>query len=159
VDPEWTHARFDLVKGDIRKSEQAWQDCLRLDDALLRVAREAWRIEGVPPGWAYVGLSRLLTSVYRAQSQHGKKHKKDKKDRMQPQVGNLLNYLNPSGMELRIAQACPDLLGVSVPRAQILVDAYGLLFDFASRHGLIADGAAAATRTELARLRAMLAPR
>lgn len=35
---------------------------------------------------------------------------------------------------------------------------FGLLLDFGSRHGLLADGSAAAARTELVRLRGVLAP-
>lgn len=157
ADPEWTRARFELVTCDIRESEQAWQDCLRMYDTLLRVAREAWRVDGIPPGWAFVGLSRLLASVYRAQNQHEMKRKKNKKDRTQPQTGNLLHYLTPSGMEQRIARACPDMLGVNVARARILVEAHTVLLDFAGRHGLVTDGDAAATRTELVRLRGVLA--
>ena len=156
-DPVWARAHFDLVTGDIRESEQAWQDCLRLYDALLRVSREAWRIDGLPSGWVFVGLSRLLESVYRAQNRDEPKRKKNRKGRTESQTDNLLDCLTPSGMEQRIALACPDLLGVNVARAQILVDAHTVLLDFAGRHGLIADGTAAATRTEVARLRGVLA--
>ena len=63
VDPVWARAHFDLVTSDIRESEQAWQDCLRLYDTMLRVSREAWRIDGLPSGWAFVALSRLLEAV------------------------------------------------------------------------------------------------
>ncbi len=157
ADPEWARARFDLVTSDIRESEQAWQDCLRLYDTLLRVSREAWRIDGLPRGWVFVGLSRLLESVYRTQNRDETKRKRNKKSRTESQIGNLLDCLTPSGMEQRIARACPGLLGVNVARAQILVDAHTVLLDFAGRHGLIADGTAAATRTELARLRGILA--
>ena len=155
ADPEWVRAHFDLVTGDIRESEQAWQDCLRLYDTLLLVSREAWRIDGLPRGRAFVGLSRLLESIY--QSRGEGRRKRTRKGRMESRIDNLLDYLTPSGMEQRIARACPGLLGVNAARAQILVDAHGVLLDFAARHGLIADGAAAATRTELARLRGILA--
>ena len=154
-DPEWTRALFDLVTGDIRESEQAWQNCLRLYDTLLRVSREAWRTDGLPPGWAFVALSRLLESVYHARNRNEPKRKKIRKG----QTASLLDYLNPSGMEERIAQACPDLLGVNVERAQILVDAHSVLLDFANRKGLIEDGTAAATRAKLARLSNVLSVR
>lgn len=158
ADPAWTRACFDLVTGDIRESEKAWQDCVRLYDALLRVAREAWRIDGVPPGWAFVGLSRLLESVYRARNRNEMKRSENRKAQKESRARNLLDYLNPAGMEQRIARACPDMLGVSVARAQVLVDAHTVLLDFASRHELLAGGSAAATRTELARLRGVLDP-
>lgn len=158
-DPEWTRALFDLVTGDIRESEQAWQNCLRLYDTLLRVSREAWRIDGLPSGWAFVALSRLLESVYHARNRKKPKRKKIRKGQTASLADNLLDYLNPSGMEERIAQACPDLLGVNVERAQILVDAHSVLLDFANRKGLIEEGTAAATRAELARLSNVLSVR
>ena len=158
-DPAWERAQFDLVTSDIRKSEQAWQQCLRLYDALLRVARETWRIDGIPPGWAFVGLSRLLESVYRAQSRDESKRKDGKKGRTEPRARNLLDCLNPEGMEPRIAWACPDVLGVNVARARILVDAHTVLLDFASRQGFITNDTEAATRAEIVRLHGVLASR
>jgi len=145
-----TRADFALVRGDIRTSDQAWQECLRLYDALIAVARDAWRCEGFPPGCAFLGLSRLLESIYTARAEAEEKGKRKR------QPDNLLDYLNPSGMEARIARNCNDLLGVNVPRARILLDAQEVLLRFASRHQLIADAAAAPTRAELARLRAVL---
>jgi hypothetical protein len=55
-----------------------------------------------------------------------------------------------------MARSCQDLLGVNEPRVRILLDAQEVLLNFASRHQLIADGDAAATRAELARLRSAL---
>ena len=146
----WTRAHFELATGDMRTSDRAWQECLRLYDTLIGVAREAWRCEGFPPGCAYLGLSRLLESVYSALAEAGEKRKKN------PQRNNLLDYLNPGGMESRLARSCRDLLGVNEPRARILLDAQEILLRFAVRHQLIADADAAATRAELARLRGML---
>ena len=124
--------------------------CLRLYDTLIAVARDAWRCEVFPPGCAYLGLSRLLGSVYDARAEAEEKRKKKRRP------DNLLDYLNPAGMEARIARSCDDLLGVNEPRARILLDAQEVLVNFASRHRLIADAAAAASRAELARLRAIL---
>lgn len=146
----WTRAQFDLVTGDIRASDQAWQECLRLYDTLMGVAREAWRCECFPPGCAFLGLSRLLESVYGASAEAGKKRKK------KPKCDNLIDYLNPGGMEARLARSCRDALGVNEPRARILLDAQDVLLRFAVRHRLIADADAAATRAELARLRGVL---
>ncbi len=146
----WTRAHFALVAGDIRISDQAWQECLHLYDTLIGVARDAWRRENFPPGCAFLGLSRLLESIYSARAEAEKKRKK------KPQSDNLLDYLNPGGMEARLARSCQDLLGVNEPQARILLDAQKVLLNFASRHQLIADAAAAATRAELARLRGAL---
>jgi len=151
TDPEWTRAHFDLVTQDIHKKQQAWQDCLRLNDTLLRVAREAWRVDGVSPGWVFVALSRLLSSVYREQDRREAKPN-NKKNR----IRNLLGCLTPSGIEPRIVLTCRGPLGVSAERARIAVDAHTVLLEFASRHALITSGDAAATRTELARVRGAL---
>src|SRR3990172_468954 len=83
----WTRAHFALVVGDIRTGDQAWQECLRLYDTLIAVARDAWRCESFPPGGAFLGLSRLLESVYSARAEAGEKRKKK-----QP-PHNLLHYL------------------------------------------------------------------
>ena len=147
---EWTRAHFARATGDIRTSDQAWQECLSLFDTLIAAARDAWHCENFPPGCAYLGLSRLLESVYSASAEAGGKRKK------QAQRDNLLDCLNPGGMEARLAQSCRDLLGVNEPRAQLLLDAQEVLLNFASRHELITDTSAAATRAELARLRGLL---
>ena len=145
-----TRAHFTLVTGDIRASAQAWRECLRLYDTLIAVARDAWCCDGFPPGCAFLGLSRLIESVYSARAEAGTKRKK------KPQGDNLLDYLYPGGMEARIARSCGDLLGVNEARARILLDAQEVLLRFAIRHQLIADADAAATRVELARLRGVL---
>lgn len=74
----------------------------------------------------------MLESVYRAQNRDETKRKRNQKGRSQP--GNLLDFLTLSGMEERIARACPDLLGVNVARAQILVDAHTVLLDLSLIH-------------------------
>lgn len=98
---------------------------------------------------------RLLESAYSARAETGEK-RKNKPKRDKPKRDNLLDYLNPDGMEARIARSCDDLLGVNEPRARILLDAQEVLLRFAIRHQLIADAAAAATRAEVARLRGVL---
>lgn len=146
----WTRAHFALVTGDIRTSDRAWQECLRLYGTLIGVARDAWRCESFPPGCAFLGLSRLIESVYSARAEAGEKRKK------KPIRDNLLDYLNPGGMEARLAWSCRDVLGVNEPCARILLDAQEVLLRFAVRHQLIADAGAAATRAELARLHGVL---
>ncbi len=154
--PTWTRADFALVTDDIRTSDLAWQECLRLDGTLIGVARDAWRDEGFPPGCAFLGLSRLLEAVYRAHDAAGSRRRERPKNKERRPRNNLLDYLNPDGMEARLARSCNDVLGVNEPRARILLDAQEVLLRFAVRHQLIADAGADATRTELARLRGVL---
>jgi hypothetical protein len=110
VGSAWTRTHFALVAGDIRSSDSAWQECLRLNDTLMGVARDAWRSESFPAGCAFLALSRLVASVYGARAETGEKRKK------RSGGGNLLNYLNPGGMEARIARGCRELLGVNDAR-------------------------------------------
>jgi hypothetical protein len=154
-DPAWTRAHFELVNGDIQESPQAWQDCLRLYDVLLRVAREASRLGDIPPGCAFVGLSRLLAATDQARTED--EDATSRRGKKAWRADNLLDALNPAALEGRIARACPELIGVNEARAQHLIEAHTVLLDFAGRHGLIADDTAAATRAELARLRGVLA--
>ncbi|MBI4191719.1 MAG: hypothetical protein HY525_14420 [Betaproteobacteria bacterium] len=95
-------------------------------------------------------MSRLIESVYNARAEAGEKRKKKRKR------DNLLDYLNPGGMEARLARSCRDVLGVNEPCARIFLDAQEVLLRFAVRHQLIADAGVAATRAELARLRGVL---
>jgi hypothetical protein len=60
----WTRADFGLVKGDIRESDAAWQECLRLNDTLMGVAWDGWQNESFPPGCGFRGLFKVLESVY-----------------------------------------------------------------------------------------------
>ena len=114
------------------------------------MARDAWRRESFPPGCAYFGLSRLLESVYDASAEAGEKRKR------KSQRNNLIDYLNPGGMEARLARTCRDMLGINEPRARILLDAHEVLLGFAVRHHVITDADAAAARAEVARLRGAL---
>lgn len=147
----WTRTHFELVTGDLRESDVAWQECLRLYGTLMQVAREAWRIENVAPGCAFRGLSLLLDSLYNTRADKRARSKKEPKRR------NLLDGLSPSGIEGRIAWTCRDIIGVNEPRARLLLEAHGILLRFGARHQLIAEGDAASTQAELARLHRLLA--
>jgi hypothetical protein len=146
----WTRGDFNLVKGDIGKDHEAWQDCLRLYDTLMGVAREAWRSEHFPPACGLRGLSKILESVYDA---HDKTQTKTKKNSKRD---NLLDCLNVVGLDERIARSCRDMLGINLPRARLMLEAYEALLRFSQRHQLVLAGAAAATATDLMRLRGVL---
>jgi len=140
----WVKPRFDLVSGDIRSDDKAWQQNLRLYGTLMHVAREAWHVEQRPPGCALRGLSLMLNSVYDWQAADRKGRKSGSR--------NLLDHLRPAGLEPRLVEACRDLMGVNEPRARLLLDAHGILLCFASRHHLVSDADAAESHEELARL-------
>jgi hypothetical protein len=146
----WTRADFDLVKGNISKGDAAWQACLRLYDTLMGVAREAWQNESFPPACGFRGLSNVLESVYEARAKTQAKTKKESKP------GNLLDCLNVAGLDERIARSCRGILGVNLPRARLMLEAYELLLRFAKRHQLIFSGNAVATESELIRLHGVL---
>jgi hypothetical protein len=145
----WGVEDFELIKGDITESDEAWQDCLRLNDTLMGVARQSWQSERFPAGCGLRGLYKVLESAYDAHDKIGSKPKKSKRD-------NLLDHLNPAGLEERVARSCRDILGVNVPRARLMVEALELLLRFAERHRLVPAGSIAATQSELIRLRSVL---
>ena len=147
---EWTRADFELLQGDISESDKAWQDCLRLYDTLMRVARESWQSESFPPGCGFRGLYKVLESAYDARDRTRAKPQKESR------WSNLLDYLNPAGLDERLARSCQGILGVNVPRARLILEAHELLLRFAERHQLVSAGDAAATQLELIRLRSVL---
>jgi hypothetical protein len=141
----WTRPEFALVAGDISTSEFAWHESLRLHGTLIRVAQEAWQLEKQPPGGALRGLSLLLDSVYQSKGSRPKKSKR--------KGGNLLDLLNPAGLESRIARSCGGLVHVSEPCARLQIQTYALLSRCALRHGLISAVDADCLERELTRLR------
>ena len=148
--PVWTRAQFDLVAGDLRIDEN-WQAYLRFSAALIRVAQEAWQTENATPGPAFHGLA-LLARAAGDPPESGRRKSKHRR------VVNLLDYLGSADLEERIARASPGLMGVNVPRAQLLLRACGLLTRFAARHGLLSAAAASGVENELTRLRQQLGP-
>lgn len=148
--PAWTRADFELVRGDIRESQEAWQQCLRLYDTLMRVAQEAWENERFPSGIGFHGLNRLLESVYEDRDRRLSNSTKRAKRT------NLLQFLAPVGLDERVASSCRGILGVNISRAQLMLEAYGILLGFAERHQLVSPDDAAATHSELIRLRRVL---
>ncbi len=147
--PAWTRAHFDMMHVGSNRSA-AQQEYLHLYERMMAVAREAWKTGGISPGRALWGLSRLLRSVYEEWPERREKRKK------KGGPANMLNYLNASAIEARVAGGCRDLLSTNVSRARMLLDAYEILLNFAIRHGLVSCGDAAAAQQELARLRGVL---
>jgi hypothetical protein len=145
---EWKRSQFDLVLGELRKDETAWQNCLRLFGTLIRVAQEAWLLEAHASGCILRGLTLLLNSVYDSKEGRAKKSKTSS--------NNLLDYLRPAGLESRLVQSCRAIVGVRAPRAHLLLQAHELLAHSAARHHLITPAACAQTEKELSRLRRKL---
>ena len=109
------------------------------------MAREAWQVEQRPPASALRGLTLMLNSVYDWLEANRKKRSSSPR--------NLLNYLQPAGLEERLVQACRGLIGVNEPRARHLLEAHEILWRFATRHQLISDADAAQSQKEIARLK------
>lgn len=63
---------------------------------------------------------------------------------------NLLDCLEPGGIERRVARSAHDFLGTNVPQAHLLLDAHATLLLFARRHRWIEAGLA--DRTEKVQL-------
>jgi hypothetical protein len=145
----WVRAQFDMVHAGTNHSS-AKQEYLRLYETLIAVTRDAWETDQIAPGRALRGLSRLLRSVYEERTERREKRKK----RAAPT--NLLNHLNASAIEARVAGSCRDLMSISMSRARVLLDAYEVLLNFAARHELVPAGDATAAHTEVARLRGIL---
>jgi hypothetical protein len=144
--PTWTPADFELVRGDIRKSQKAWQQCLRLYDTLMWVARDAWKNDGFPSGCGFRSLNRLLESIYDDRDRGSKSTKRR----------NLLDYLVPTGLDERVARSCRGILGLNTARAQLMLETYEILLRFAERHLLVSSDNAAGVRSELVRQRRLL---
>jgi len=147
-DVPWERPEFDLVTGDISKDATAWKDCVRLFGTLLRVARETWLLDARSPGCALRGLDLLLNSVYDWKEQRGRKSKTSR--------NNLLDYLDPTGLESRIVQSSRAMIGMNVPRTRLLLQAHEFLAHCAARHQLITSAAFAQTEEALSRIRRKL---
>ncbi|MEO8351783.1 MAG: SEC-C domain-containing protein, partial [Chthoniobacteraceae bacterium] len=151
----WDRGDFDLVFGDITEDDDAWAGAMRLNAALVGVARDGWEVEQTLPGVAMVGLQMMLVGVYRSDAVSGRR--RPGKNSGDNTLDNLIACLAPAGIEKRIVAESQDIIGVQVPRAHLLVDAHDLLRRFARRHSLMAEAESALTEKELNRLRAVLA--
>jgi hypothetical protein len=137
---------FGLVTGatdGARTREGDFRPC----GGLLRVAEEGYREEGVAPGCAFPALMRLAAAAH--DWLEGRKRKKNSE-------GNLLDFLDPVGLEARIARSSQGMLSTDPPKARLLVQAHRLLLHSAMRHKLIAADKAAGAEAELDRLGAAL---
>ncbi len=130
---------FDLGPNDARETDEAWQQSLGRQRALMHVAHEGWETDRRPPGCALLGLRLLLLA---ANEGTGK---------------NLLDCLNPTGMERRIVSPARSLTGMNVPLAHILIEAHADLLRFAVRHGLIDSSLSRQSEMKLGELRQELA--
>ena len=66
---------------------------------------------------------------------------------------NLLDCLQPGGIECRVAQSAHDFLGTNVPAAHLLIEAHATLLRFARRHRWIEAGPADRTEKVLVQLK------
>lgn len=133
---------FNLPHETVQVGQPSWQNALRQFEILMLVAHEAWKTDGRSPGCAFRGLWLLVNAVYNEDGQQDWSPKK-----------NLLDCLQPRGMERRIARSTQDLLGTNTPHAHLLIEAHADLLRFAARHRLIAESKEAKSATNIATLR------
>lgn len=139
---------FDLPRGGLHEDGPAWEKALRQFEAIMHVAHEAWQSGGRPPGGAFRGLWLLVDAVGDERDQ------RPKRKRSGPE--NLLDCLQPAGMERRIVLSARDLVGTNVPHAHLLVEAHADLLRFATRCRLVGDADAAKSERTIAALRKKL---
>jgi hypothetical protein len=144
---EFQREDFDLPRGEVREGRPGWGKALLQFQAMMHVAREAWQSAGRPPGSAFRGLWLLVDAVYDDRDQ--RREKKSSRE-------NLLDCLQPSGMERRIARGASGMLGTNTPHAHLLIEAHADLLRFATRHRLIGDADAAKSERNIAMLREKL---
>lgn len=147
----WTSDCFKMPQGDLRARKRAWQDYLQLWRTQVHVAREAWEIDGLPPGCMVRGLAHTFNSLYEWLA--------EERPQKKPQVdGNLLECLLPATMEKRVARSCRDMMGINGPRARLILQAHAALLGFAVRHGLRSADELGSAKRELARLAKLVEP-
>ena len=140
---------FDLPNEAVQEGHPSWNQALRQFEALMHVAHEAWQTDSRSPGSAFRGLWLLVDSVY------------DEQDDNRPRKGrsstkNLLDCLQPRGMERRIVRSARGVLGTNFPHAHLLIEAHADLLRFATRWRLITETEEAKSATNLKALRKKL---
>lgn len=139
----WTRADFELMEYDEIARVPVFDEVLRLRDSLIYLVREEWQRQGLPPGWSFEGLLRVVESMYDYCADEDTKET------------NLLDALNPAHLEQRITECSQGPLGINVPRALLMLEMHEVLLGFAQRHRLM-TGSPDALRQEVARLRNLL---
>ncbi len=149
---ELARREFDLLVANIREGEPGWHAMLRQFEVLMVVAREAWQSEQRPPGIAFHSLWMLSDAM---RSERAKATDRSNKARDQA-LGNMIDGLQPSGLERRIAGAARGIMGTDVPRAHLLLGAHATLLGYARRHALIEANLAERTARQLGQLQAKI---
>ena len=139
---------FGLPIAEIRENSPEWAASLRRLEVLMHVAREAWEEGRRPPGIAFRGLQSLVAAVYRDID--------DRPSKLKRSPLNLLDCLEPSGIEQRVVRHMRSTMGLDVPEAQLLLEAHSDLLRFAVRHHLIEGYFAAKSEKNIAMLKAQL---
>ena len=145
----WKREDFALSTREIEEGTRAWSAALDCFEALLNVAREATRHAGRPGGIVFHALWLVADAVCAERDERREKSRG-------PASPNLLDCLQPSGMERRIAQNARGMLGTDTPQAHLLLDAHTDLLRFAAHHGLIDEKLAAKIAANIAMLKEKL---
>lgn len=111
---------LDLAGNDVREGHPSWNRALDRFETVLHVAREAWQFEQRPPGAALRGLWLLVEAIYDESDNDDDRRPKGRRRA----ALNLLDCLQPGGMERRIAGSSRDMLGTNAPLAHLLLEAH-----------------------------------
>ncbi len=143
-----TRHDFDLPLGEVQEKTPEWVGWLACLEVLMYVAREAWEEERRLPGIGFRGLQSLVDAVYGDLD--------DRPSKLKRAPLNLLDCLQPSGMERRVVRQTRGIMGTNLPKAHLLLEAHSDLLRYAARHRLIEDHFATKSERNLARLKAEL---
>ncbi len=134
---------------DLPVTEDGHEDFVSQDVALLAcltaVAHDAWQQDGLSPEATLRGTFLISEAARRRRKPRGKRV-------------NLLNDLEPGGLENRLERAVPDLLGSGIAEAELVLQAWRALLGTARRHGLVSEDAAAASAAEIGQLALLVNP-
>jgi hypothetical protein len=143
-----TRHDFELPLGEVQENTPEWAALLGRFAVLMHVAREAWEEGRRPPGIAFHGLQSLVNAVFGDLD--------DRPSKLKRAPLNLLDCLQPSGMERRLVRHTRGIMGTNLPKAHLLLEAHSNLGRYAARHGLIEDHLAAKSERNIAMLKAKL---
>ena len=134
------------LEDELAQRETVWR---KFDVVFAEVARDHWRAGGEHPSLVLIGLWMILRSAEgwaRYREQKGKKYSK-----------NLLDYLDPAVIERQVARECADLMGPNVHLARIMLNAHGVMAEWAVQKGLLEEKKHERIRKEIKRLERVLA--
>ncbi len=115
---------------------------------LLRVASQAYEVNGSDPEQSVFALCSALRSAYCWKETP---RKNGTKKRTIP--NNLISYLEPKGLEQRLVETASDFIGVHLGRALLILRGHELICNCAEHNSLISSEDASQVYNEITKLR------